>query len=188
MLNRTAALTSLALLTQQAAAQLGFNTGDWDSQEDMPMMRKWIDSINGWGYGDFEAHKVITDDGFHLTLMRLMPRTREAAYGVGSPKNPILFVPPMTGVAHEWINGYHYDRVDGQDPMFMQLLEGGEHDVWFMYTRGKKYCHKHEWLQPWEKEYWDFSFEENGTYDLAAVTKFIYEQSGGQKVGMIGYS
>ena len=186
MLNRIS-LASIA--AAGVAAQYGTNLGgqDWDNSTEALMYRKWMDAIQGWGYDNFEAHEIKTDDGFMLTVFRVLPKDRPFEYGVPSEKNPILFVPPMTGVGHEWIKGYHYDYVEGNEPMPFQLLERGGHDVWFLYQRAKKYCRRHEEYEVDSPEYWDFSFEEVGTYDLAAVTKFIYERSN-MKVGMIGYS
>ena len=97
-------------------------------------------------------------------------------------------MPPQTGVGDEWIKGAHVDRTDpSRAPMIFQLLEQG-HDMWFMYMRGKRYSRENVRVSPESAEYWDFSFEEVGTKDLVALTKLIYEKSGNQKVGMIGYS
>lgn len=38
------------------------------------------------------------------------------------------------------------------------------------------------------KEFWDFSFHENGLYDLPAMIDFIIKTTGFQKIHYIGHS
>lgn len=39
-----------------------------------------------------------------------------------------------------------------------------------------------------DTQYWDFSFEEKGDYDLRAAIDFIQKNKGNQKLSLIGYS
>ena len=66
----------------------------------------FFEAIQGWGYSDFEVHKVHTKDGYNLTMFRLYPRTRPKN---SATKNPILMVPPRSGLPHEWLKAYHHN-------------------------------------------------------------------------------
>lgn len=55
-----------------------------------------------------------------------------------------------------------------------QTLLDMNYDVWLINFRGNKYSHKHKYLDENSFEFWDFSFDEMGIYDLKAAFDFIY--------------
>ena len=76
---------------------------------------------------------------------------------------------------------------DDESPAF-QLSRAG-YDVWLGNSRGNKYSRKHVSLNTESKEFWNFSWEELGTYDLPAMTDYILsENEDYQKLGYIGHS
>lgn len=52
-------------------------------------------------------------------------------------------------------------------------LANAGYDVWLGNNRGSRYANQHTKLQHNSKEYWDFSWEEMGMYDLPAMIKRI---------------
>jgi alpha-beta hydrolase superfamily lysophospholipase len=62
------------------------------------------------------------------------------------------------------------------------ILANAGYDVWMGNNRGCAYSLMHKTLDPKKKEdepqYWDFSFEEMGIYDLPAEIDFILESTG----------
>ena len=71
-----------------------------------------------------------------------------------------------------------------------QLADTGLWDVWMISNRGSALSRKHLWLDPdSEIEYWNFSFEEFGKYDLKTAVEFIQkERQNDDKITLMGYS
>ena len=67
------------------------------------------------------------------------------------------------------------------------LVRAG-YDVWLGNNRGTRWSEKHSSLDPQFKEYWDFSWEEFGTFDIPAFINEIKKQTGFKKVSYIGHS
>ena len=92
-------------------------------------------------------------------------------------------------------DGLHwFERTDENElAMPAQLfLEG--YDVWIGNARGTMYSRKHFNLDPDDDaaEYWDFSFVENGRYDLPAMIETIHgnpdPENPCKKITYIGHS
>lgn len=62
--------------------------------------------------------------------------------------------------------GEHHDA-----PAFALSREG--YDVWLGNSRGNKYSEKHLNPKISGEKYWDFTFEEMGTYDLPASFEYV---------------
>ena len=70
-----------------------------------------------------------------------------------------------------------------------KLLEAG-FDVWLGNNRGNKYSRKHQTLDPDtdSKQFFDFSFEDLGKYDLPAQVDYVIKETGRPKISYIGHS
>jgi hypothetical protein len=56
------------------------------------------------------------------------------------------------------------------------ILAQAGYDVWLGNSRGTKFSRKHLTLDPdQDKEYWEFSYAENGKYDLPAMIDYVRE-------------
>ena len=55
-------------------------------------------------------------------------------------------------------------------------------DVWTCSFRGPEYNQGHVSLSPDSFEYWNFSFNEQGLYDMPAAVDYIFKQGSGQKI------
>lgn len=71
-------------------------------------------------------------------------------------------------------------------PAFMLVKEG--FDVWMGNNRGSKYGQEHISLDPNEKEFWDFDFEEMGMKDLPAMIDLVLKETGQSKLSFLGHS
>jgi lysosomal acid lipase/cholesteryl ester hydrolase len=61
-------------------------------------------------------------------------------------------------------------------------------DVWIGNVRGTRYGYEHDYLEYDSREYWDFSYYEQGIYDIPAMSSYVYNYTGGRKVSLFGYS
>uniref|UniRef100_T1KPH2 Lipase n=1 Tax=Tetranychus urticae TaxID=32264 RepID=T1KPH2_TETUR len=121
----------------------------------------------------YERHFVTTEDGYILTLYRIINPNAQAARG--SKLIPVLLVHGIFTSCSSWmINGF-----DGFiEPWF---------DVWIANNRGTAYSRNHTRLDP-DTEFWDFTFSEMGEYDAPAMVDYIIEETGHEKIVWIGYS
>jgi len=89
----------------------------------------------------------------------------------------------LWGLADEWINNY-----EEKAPAFILAKEG--YDVWLGNNRGNHYSSEHEFLDPIvdKKEYFDFSFEELGRFDIPAMINKVIEITKEEKINYIGHS
>ena len=71
-------------------------------------------------------------------------------------------------------------------PAFVLARAG--YDVWLGNNRGNRFSQKHETLDPANKEFWQFTWEELGTKDTPAVMDYMIKQTGASKVNYIGHS
>ena len=72
------------------------------------------------------------------------------------------------------------------DPMTIQLARDG-YDIWIGNVRGTRYGDKNDqWA--WDSfEFWDFSWYEQGLYDIPAMQKYISDMTG-KKSSLFGLS
>ncbi|CAG9764480.1 unnamed protein product [Ceutorhynchus assimilis] len=103
----------------------------------------------------YENHTVITEDGYILTVFRILKE---------NPKDVIVMLHPIVQDSTSWFLGDNGSYVD-------RFLEAG-YELWLLNFRGTTYSDKHIANLP-PAQYWDFSFHEIGLYDFSAVFRYI---------------
>lgn len=78
--------------------------------------------------------------------------------------------------------------VNGDKNSLGLFLANKGYDVWLGNNRGGKYSLKNDKYTVKDAEFWDFSFQEMGRYDVPAFLKFIKAKTGVDKVPYIGHS
>ena len=69
------------------------------------------------------------------------------------------------------------------------LAETKRYDLWFLNVRGNSYSKNHNFLDAASSlQYWQFSFDEQGTFDLDALVSYVIRVTGKPKVTLLGYS
>ncbi|KAK4020799.1 hypothetical protein OUZ56_002745 [Daphnia magna] len=68
------------------------------------------------------------------------------------------------------------------------LLAELSYDVWLGNFRGNRYSRKHTTLTPDEAEFWKFSWDEIGNYDIPSMMNYILTETGQSKLSYIGHS
>ncbi|XP_060666321.1 lipase 1-like [Drosophila nasuta] len=107
-----------------------------------------------------ETHKIETKDGYLLGIHRI-------------PKpgaQPVLMVHGLGDSSATWV-------LSGPRSALGYLLSDRGYDIWLMNIRGNRYSRKHRKYIPLNREFWDFSFHENGFYDIPAVIDYILQRS-----------
>lgn len=127
----------------------------------------------------FETHYVKTEDGYTLALFRI-PGGKNCADGGLLP--PVLLQHGVFDSADGWV-------CNGEKHSIAFVLANNNFDVWLSNSRGNKYCRIHEKYDIKSFEFWQFSFNELGLYDIPAVIKYIRKvNKSGQKIIYFGHS
>ncbi|XP_049268955.1 lipase lipl-1 [Rhipicephalus sanguineus] len=132
-----------------------------------------------------EISHVTTEDGYLLELDRVQRGREHTATGAkesnGTRGYPVLFLPACTTTSDIWLLNY-----PSQAPGFLYADAG--FDAWFLHTRETERYANHTDLSKNDPEYWKFSFEEIGRYDVAAGIDHVLNATGAPKLTVITYS
>jgi len=130
-----------------------------------------IDMIIEQGF-PAEAHQVITDDCYKLTLHRIPGKGK-----------PVFLQHGLIDSSATWVIG-------GSDHggLAFQLSKEG-YDVWLGNYRGNVYSRLHCTLDPDnDQDYWKFSWDEMAKYDLPTSLSYVLQKTGAEKLFYVGHS
>ena len=133
---------------------------------------------------------MTTKDGYILTLFRI-PASKDTAItqGLKEAKNrkSILLI---HGILSDSVNFIINGPEKPNKAIAYQLVDEGENDVWLLNTRGNIYSREHSWLDPdSDEQFWNYSFEEVGDYDIMAAMDFIkMKKPKEEKIDIVSYS
>ena len=121
--------------------------------------------INGF---QFEEHTVITDDKYILTLYRIPGEHGDETQG----KPAVLMQHGVMDSAYGWVMN-HPEVAPG----FVAAKAG--YDVWFGNSRGNTYSRSNLDIDPDKdpENFFKFSWQEMGDYDLPAVFRYVTEHT-----------
>ncbi|XP_075990969.1 gastric triacylglycerol lipase-like [Anticarsia gemmatalis] len=124
-----------------------------------------------------EVHTVTTEDGYILSVFRILPKCSEPAKSY-----PVLLMHGLFDTADLWI-------LAGTKIGLGYVLADNCYDVWAANSRGNHYSRRHVTLDPnKDPEYWNFTFDENGNFDVPATIDYILEKTRSLKLFYIGHS
>ncbi|XP_045777365.1 lipase 3-like [Maniola jurtina] len=133
--------------------------------------------IKKHGYG-VEEHIVKTDDGYWLTLFRILPKQ----VSLDEKPRPVVFLMHgFLGSADEWL-------LMGPEKSLAYLLSDAGYDVWLGNVRGTKYSRHHVSKHESHPDFWHFSIDEIALHDLPAMINYTLKTSGQKKLHYVGYS
>ncbi|CAK1556243.1 unnamed protein product [Leptosia nina] len=136
--------------------------------------------VRKYGY-PLEEHTVETSDGYILGVHRI-PYGRD---NKDERNRPVVFL--MHGLLS---SSADYVLMGPGSSIGYILAEEG-FDVWMGNGRGNYYSRKHKRLRPdalLNTEFWDFSWDEIGNIDVAAMIDYALEHTGRSRLHYIGFS
>ena len=140
---------------------------------------EWEAIADNYGYG-WEPHKVDSEDGWRLTMLRI---TSVKDVPIQSDK------PPVFMIHGAFDSGFNWTRGAMIAPGLPGLLAEQGYDVWIGNDRGTPYSNYNIKDGSWSlKERWNFDWSDMGRYDIKAFTAKIIEVTGKPKVSLMGYS
>ncbi|NXL77542.1 LICH hydrolase, partial [Leptocoma aspasia] len=125
-----------------------------------------------------EEYEVTTEDGYILAVFRI-PSGRNSR-NTGKKPAVLLHHGILSDSTH-WIANLPKNSLGF-------ILADAGYDVWLGNSRGDTWSLKHKTLKPCQKEFWQFSFDEMGKYDIPAELNFIMNKTGQNNVYYIGHS
>ncbi|CAN0897085.1 Triacylglycerol lipase 2 [Linum grandiflorum] len=128
--------------------------------------------IEPQGYGCTE-HKVITTDGYILSIQRIAGKS-------GGNFSPVLIQHGL------FMDGLTWFMLPASQNLPFLLADNG-YDVWIANSRGSKYSSGHVSYAPDDKAYWDWSWDELVASDLPAMVDYINNQTK-QTLHFVGHS
>lgn len=123
-----------------------------------------------------ETHSLATEDGYILNVHR-MP------YGKNVTSNGrVVFL--MHGI-WESSDGW---LLQGPGRALAYILADRGYDVWMGNARGNRHTLRHETYTSDMPQFWEFSWEEIGLYDLPATIDYVLDFTGEKKLFYVGFS
>ena len=120
-----------------------------------------------------EVHYVETSDGYILGMQRIPQPSRD--------RLPVLLM-------HGLLSSSDCFLTNLVNESLAYILYNEGYDVWLGNVRGNAYSTDHVRLSPNEREFWKFSFDEMGKYDIPAMVDYVLNQTKSTKLNYIGHS
>jgi pimeloyl-ACP methyl ester carboxylesterase len=136
----------------------------------------FLNLVKPLGY-PVEEHKVTTEDGYVLTVFRLQAK----GSGIAGGKPVVL----LQHGNEDSSDGYVLNDED-KAPGF--VLANAGYDVWLPNNRGNKYSMTHKTMSVFNRNFWDYSFQEMGAKDQPAIIDYILKLTGKNKLVYVGHS
>ncbi|XP_050510205.1 lipase member J-like [Diabrotica virgifera virgifera] len=139
---------------------------------DEPILTRNItELIQSWPGFTAEEHYLTTEDGYRVLV--------ERSYSKITQKNPIIIVHGIAMSAFGWVNRGNVSLA--------RLLGDLGYDVWMLNYRGTWYSKGHVNLTTGNKNYWKYTIDNLGIYDVRAVVNFVSQETNRQSI-YLGYS
>jgi len=126
-----------------------------------------------------EEHKVTTADGYILTTYRI-PGPRGSTGGTAG-KKVVFLQHGLLDSSFTWVCNFPHQSL-------AFLLADAGYDVWLGNMRGNTYSKAHVSLSINKNEYWQFTFDHMGRFDIPALLNYVLKTTGRPSLSYIGHS
>ena len=134
------------------------------------------DMVTKLGY-PFESHRTTTDDGYILRLFRIQAKGTQMTPG----KKVVFLQHGLIDSADDWV-------VNEETKSLGLVLANLGYDVWMGNSRGNKYSRANTKITPIHRDFWYYSFQDMGEYDVPANLAYVTAYTGKDKVTYVGHS
>ncbi|XP_045031959.1 lipase 3 [Daphnia magna] len=134
------------------------------------------DIIRNRGY-PVEIHHVTSEDGYILELHRI-PAILSTD---GTHGKAVFLQHGVLEASSTWF-------VNPSNRSLPLLLADKSYDVWLGNFRGNRYSRRHVKFDPRQTDFWRFSWDEIGTFDIPVVINYILSVTGLPTLSYIGHS
>ena len=142
------------------------------SQDDPEMFMNASEIIK-WNGFPCEVHYVETEDGYILGMQRIPQPSKK--------RLPVLLMHGLLSSSDSFLT-----NVVEESLAFILYNHG--YDVWLGNVRGNSYSTKHVHLSPDQVNFWQWSYDEMGKYDIPAMVNYVLNHSDHVQLHYIGYS
>ncbi|CAH1397744.1 unnamed protein product [Nezara viridula] len=143
-----------------------------------------VEALENSGF-PYETHNVVTEDGYILTLHRILGSNGyDKLTGIAEENRiPVFLQHGLWSSSGDWV-------VSGTSHSLAFLLSKNGYDVWLGNARGNLYSRRHKWLCPIKdsKDFWNFSWHEMGYMDLPAMIDFVLKVTEKKQLFYVGHS
>ncbi|XP_042894189.1 lipase 3-like [Penaeus japonicus] len=140
--------------------------------------------IQARGYPS-EVHHVVSPDGYVLELHRIPCGRRHLVHGrycnTGVRRRVVFIQHCLLCSSADFV-------MNDPDQALGFVMADAGYDVWLGNTRGNVYSRRHRRLSPKQPEFWDFSWEEIGRFDMPAMLQYVREVTKTPILDYIGHS
>lgn len=141
-----------------------------------------MEIIEARGY-TVEEHKVVTADRYVLTMYRLPQSHEESQSGAAKVNKPAVLL------QHGLLDSSYTFVCNFRNQSLAYVLADAGYDVWLGNNRGSTWSREHLDLSAdVGKEYWDFTWEDMGKYDLPAEIDYVLNTTGRPTLSFVGHS
>ncbi|KAH6924809.1 hypothetical protein HPB50_025536 [Hyalomma asiaticum] len=128
-----------------------------------------------------ETWKAPTEDGYVVEIDRVGENISETHGNNKYRGVPIVLVPGMFYDSATWFINY-----PSQSAGFLLAHKG--YDVWALNTREAVHRSSHKELNHSDPQYWQWSFDEIGRFDVAAAIDLVLSTTGASNLALLGFS
>jgi len=127
-----------------------------------------------------ETYTIQTEDCYILEMHRI-PHGK-SSNTTSTTARPVVYLQHgLLCSSADWVMG------DAENSLGFILADAG-YDVWLGNYRGNTYARGHCHLNPKSQEFWKFSWDEMGKFDIPAMIDKILKVTGQEKIFYIGHS
>ncbi|XP_011305613.1 lipase 3-like [Fopius arisanus] len=138
----------------------------------------FIGMANAQGY-EAEWHNVTTDDGYILTLFRILP---SPPFRNITEKTPVIYMAHGLGATADIFILF------GRGRSIAYAFADAGYDVWIGNFRGNSYSRRHQTLSPDDEEFWNFSMDEYALTDLPVFLDYVFTATKKSSIKFLGHS
>ena len=126
-----------------------------------------------------EEHFVTTPDGYILGMFRIPHGKNASSHNASKP--PVLLQHALLDSSFAYVCNLPNESLG-------YILADEGYDVWFGNNRGNKYSTNHTHLDPKEKDFWKFTYDDMALTDLPTEVDYITSVTGASQISYVGHS